>query len=64
MQFKEQDINRLIWACQYRKEHIDFEKKGAKYWYEVYNDLQLKLETYREEYDCPDCTSVRCETHV
>ena len=64
MQFKEQEIDRLIWACQYRKEHVDFNKKGAQYWYDTYHKLQHKLEIYREELDCDDCKYVQCAVHA
>ena len=55
MQFSERDVQRLIWACQYRKDHINFEKKGAEYWDHQMDDLIHKLENYKEEMDCPDC---------
>ena len=64
IQFKEQEIDRLIWACQYRKEHVDFNKTGAQYWYDTYHKLQHKLETYREELDCADCKYVACDVHA
>ncbi len=63
MQFNEQEIQRLIWACQYRKDHVDPKKIGAEYWSNQMDDLIHKLESYREEYECPDCEYVKCTVH-
>lgn len=44
IQFNEADVSRLITACDYYKDAT-----GSEYMWEVYDDLQNKLEAYRNE---------------
>ena len=50
MQLRERDVQRLIWTCQWRKERIDHNKKGADYFSNQMDDLIHKLENYKEEH--------------
>ena len=44
IQFNETDVCRLIRACEYYKD-----KSGSDYMWDVYDDLQMKLQAYGNE---------------
>lgn len=45
MRFNEDDICRMIRACEFYKDHT-----GSEYMWEQYNTLVTKLKTYQEQY--------------
>lgn len=45
MRFKEEDIHRLITACECYKQQT-----GSEYMWEQYDDLQQKLKVYLDQY--------------
>jgi hypothetical protein len=44
IQFNEADVCRLIKACEYYKKET-----GSEYMWDVYDDLQMKLQAYGNE---------------
>jgi len=45
MRLKEEDIARLIIACEYYKENT-----GSEWMWEQYDDIVQRLKVYREQY--------------
>ena len=60
MQFNENDLGRMLQACEYYKSFTS-NNEGVR---REFDYLIHKIHNYESEYECPDCNYVKCEIHA